>query len=274
MIANARMYSVSPTAGKAWGALLSALIAESGLPIVLIEHAPPEPIDALWRRTDKAAVFMCGLPFARSEPQSTLVAAPVPRPAEFAGEARYWSDFVVREGSPFADLEDTFGGRIAFTAADSQSGWVAALSHLQSMALPHRDPVFAEIVAPTITPLGALSAVIDGTADVAPIDAYALRLLCAHAPALTARVRIIGRTAPTPIPALVGSGAGLDALSAAFLNAHLNARLTSVLDELLLERFVRPDPSTYSVLNARYSAAMHYWRNRRLAAVTHPAFAL
>jgi len=98
-IANARMYTVSADAGAAWHALLSAIIAASGLPIAVIEHPAPAPLEDLWLRNDQAAVFMCGLPFSRARPAPVLVAAPVPAPADFGGEPRYWSDLVVRADS-------------------------------------------------------------------------------------------------------------------------------------------------------------------------------
>jgi ABC-type phosphate/phosphonate transport system substrate-binding protein len=180
MIANARMYSVSPEVGELWRALLSLITAKAGLSVTLIDHAEPAPLDELWSRTDQGAVFMCGLPFARAEPQPTLIAAPVPSPAEFEGEARYWSDLVVREDSDFRAVSDTYGGRIAFTVPGSQSGCVAALSYF--MSAEHELPLFREIIAPTVTPLGALSAVIRGAADIAPIDAYAFRLLARYRP--------------------------------------------------------------------------------------------
>jgi ABC-type phosphate/phosphonate transport system substrate-binding protein len=271
MIANARMYSVSPVAGALWRTLLSAVIARAGLAVTVIDHGEPAPIEDLWRRTDKGAVFMCGLPFSRAQPRPVLVAAPVPSPPEFGGQAQYWSDLVVRGDSDFHTVEDTFGKRIAFTVPDSQSGCVAALTYFMTADCGY--PLFGEVVAPTITPLGALNAVVRGAADVAPIDSYALRLLREYRPDLTAQVRIVGSTVPTPIPPLVASCEGVDALQSAFLEAHQNASIMGLMDQLLLERFTRPDPSSYAVLRDRYEAAMQYWNSHRLAGTTHPAFA-
>jgi ABC-type phosphate/phosphonate transport system substrate-binding protein len=279
MIANARMYSVSPEVAALWRALLSAIIAMAGLPITLIDHAEPAPIDELWRRTDKGAVFMCGLPFSHAEPPPVLVAAPVPSSPEFGGEAQYWSDLVVRTDSEFRAVPDTFGGRIAFTVPGSQSGCVAALSYF--MSANRQPPLFGEIIAPTVTPLGALSAVVHGAADIAPIDSYAFRLLQRYRPDLTSQVRIVGQTAHTPIPPLVGSlppltsaPGDLEALTATFLEAHRNASMMTLMDKLLLQRFTRPDSSSYRVLRDRFAATTRYWSLHRLAAVTHPAFAL
>jgi ABC-type phosphate/phosphonate transport system substrate-binding protein len=277
MIANARMYGVSPEVDLLWRELLCAIIDLAGLDVDVIDHAAPAPLEDLWNRPDIAAVFMCGLPFSRQTPQPVLVAAPVPSPAGFGDEARYWSEFVVRSDSLFRTVADTFGSRIAFTVPGSQSGCVAALSHFASLKAHVEGPLFAEIVAPTITPRGALEAVVSGTAEIAPIDSYAFSLLRAHRPDLTARVRVVGRTLATPIPPLVASpsptASGADAIASALMAAHLNPTLKPLMDRLLLRRFVRPDTADYDVLRERFATATQCWRARALAAVTHPAFA-
>jgi ABC-type phosphate/phosphonate transport system substrate-binding protein len=276
MIANARMYAVSPQAADLWRALLGALIEQAQLPIELIEHPPPLPIAALWARSDKAAVFMCGLPFSRAEPQPVLIAAPVPSPIEFGDRACYWSDLVVRADSALHAIRDTFGHRIAFTSPDSQSGYGAALSYLRSIGdvngVGDRFPLFSEIIAPQITPLGALRAVLNGFADVAPIDSYALRLLQRFRPELTSRVRIVGTTAATPIPPLVASHQGLAALQRAFLDAHRSASTKTLMDQLLLQRFEVPLAVSYDVLRRDFAAATQFWSEHALAAVVDPAF--
>jgi ABC-type phosphate/phosphonate transport system substrate-binding protein len=289
VIANARMYSVSAEAGTVWRELLSGIIAKAGVPVVVIDYPAPAPLEDLWLRTDQAAVFMCGLPYSRAEPRPVLIAAPIPSPAEFHGAPHYWSDFVVRKDSAFRTVQDAFGQRIAFTVPGSQSGCAAALTYLMAI---HRamqadaaaqavrcPPLFSEIIAPTITPMGALRAVVDGTADIAPIDSYALRLLRKYRPDLASAVRVVGQTVPTPIPPLVAAATSaspkeLAALQSAFLEAHQNAPLKAVLDELLLLGFTRPDSNAYAVLRERFDAATAYWRSHRLAAHTHPAFVL
>jgi ABC-type phosphate/phosphonate transport system substrate-binding protein len=270
LIANARMYSVSPEVASLWRELLSALLAHSGVAASVIDYPAPAPLADLWYRHDKAAVFMCGLPYSRAEPQPVLMAAPIPSAPEFHGQPQYWSDFVVREDSRFHTLEDTLGGRIALTVPDSQSGCLAALSHF--MSLPRREaPLFREVIAPTITPLGNLTAVVENAADVAPIDAYALRLLRAYRPGLTAKIRVVGKTVPTPIPPLVASQA-IPALQAAFLEAHRIDTIKYLMDKLLLQRFARPDAGAYAVLKEGFAAAAAYWRGHLLAATIHPAF--
>jgi ABC-type phosphate/phosphonate transport system substrate-binding protein len=296
MIANARMYSVSAEAGAVWRELLSGIIAQAGVPATVIDHPPPAPLEDLWLRTDQAAVFMCGLPYSRAKPRPILIAAPIPSPAEFHGAPYYWSDFVVRKDRAFRTVQDAFGRRIAFTVPGSQSGCVAALTYLMAAhrepaadAEPQppppetpasrRAPLFSEIIAPTITPMGALAAVVDGAADIAPIDSYALRLLRKFRPDLASAVRVVGQTLPTPIPPLVASATSASekeraALQTAFLEAHHSASLKSLMDELLLLGFAAPHSSAYAVLRERFDTATAYWSSHRLAAHSHPAFVL
>jgi hypothetical protein len=270
MIANARMYSVSAEAAGLWRSLLTAVIEHAGLDIKLIEHTAPTPINELWQRPDKAAVFMCGLPFSRSDPRPELIAAPVPSPPDFHGLPQYWSEMVVRKDSGYQTIQDTFAGRIALTVPDSQSGCAAALHYLMTAA--DRFPLYGEVTTPKVTPLGAMSAVIDGAADVAPIDSYAYCLLQKYRQDLTSQLRIIGRTVRTPIPPLVASTPGFDALQAAFLEAHRIATIAPLMAGLLLERFVRPDPASYDALRVNFETASRYWRTHPLAATVHPAF--
>jgi ABC-type phosphate/phosphonate transport system substrate-binding protein len=178
---------------------------------------------------------------------------------------------VVRKDSAFHRVQETFGGRIALTVPGSQSGCLAALYYL--MTLADRSPLYREVISPQVTPLGAMCAVIDGAADVAPIDSYAYRLLQKYESPLTSQLRIIGRTTPTPIPPLVASNPGVGALKAALLDAHRIAALTPLLSGLLLERFASPDPATYDALRLNFETAGRYWREHRLAAKLHPEFA-
>jgi ABC-type phosphate/phosphonate transport system substrate-binding protein len=275
MIANARMYSVDPTVAALWRALLTAVIHEASAPITLLEYPAPAPLEALWQRPDLGAVFMCGLPFSRATPQPLLIAAPVPSPAEFADTPTYWSVFVVRQDSGYRSVADTFGGRVAFTVPDSQSGYAAALSYLLDIASQHEtgQPLFDEIVAPTVTPTGALEAVIRGDADIAPVDAYAFHLLQRYRPDWTEQVRVVGETARTSIPPLVGTSTDCPALQRVFLEAHRHEATRSLMDDLLIRRFAAPEVASYDVLRNRFEVATRFWGSRPLARRIHPAFA-
>jgi ABC-type phosphate/phosphonate transport system substrate-binding protein len=265
------MYSVLPAAGESWRRLLGAISESAGVPLSYVEHPPPAPIGELWSRQDLGAVFMCGLPYARSVPRPAIVAAPVPSRPGFGGKPQYWSELVVRADSRFGVIEDTFGHRIALTAMESQSGCLAALYYL--MAAGGSASLYREVIEPRVTPVGAMTAVIEGLADVAPIDAYAFSLAQQYMPKLTTQLRTVARTPPTAIPPIVSSRPVQPSLESAFVEAHKNASMAALMADLQLERFVRPDPEAYDVLKRRFDAAITFWRQHPFACTVHPAFA-
>jgi ABC-type phosphate/phosphonate transport system substrate-binding protein len=271
MIANARMYSVTPPVAALWRSLLGTILAGTDTRVEIVDHAPPAPISELWQRPDKAAVFMCGLPWSLAAPQPGLVAAPVPSPETFAGQPCYWSDIVVRADSPIQAIEQTFGQRLALTTPESQSGYAALLHAL--IPFGGSAPLYREIIEPRFTPLGALTAVIERKAEVAPIDSYAFALLSKHAPDLTAQVRVIMRTEPTAIPVLVASGPASSAITAAFLQAHEVPAAAPLMGQLLIDRFARPESGAYDALKERFQTMAAFWRRHPLAEKAHPLFA-
>lgn len=270
-IVNARMYSVTPEVGALWRRLLEHVTARVGEGVEVVDHAPPAPISELWQRSDKADVFMCGLPYSLATPRPVLVAAPVPSPSAYGDRPRYWTDFVVRADSRFETLEQTFGHRAAFTATESQSGFAAPLHALMSYG--ERAPLYREIIEPRLTPMGALTAVTENRADVAPLDSYALALLQKHAPALTSRVRVIASTEPTAIPVLVASASPPAGLADSIFGLGDDPAVRPVLDELLIRRFTRPDEREYDALRERFVTVRSFWRRHPLATVIHSAFA-
>jgi ABC-type phosphate/phosphonate transport system substrate-binding protein len=270
------MYSIVPAAGECWRQLLEGISEGAGVPLKYLEHRAPEPISDLWRREDLGAVFMCGLPFARSVPRPPVVAVPVPASPSFEEQPRYWSDLVVRANSHFQSFEDTFGHRVALTTLDSHSGCLALLHHLMEASVTGERgnrALYQRVIEPRLTPLGAMTAVIDGLAEVAPIDSFAFSLAEKYIPDLTAKLRVIGRTQSTPIPPLVSSLPVHPALESAFLEAHTKPSMASLMAKLQISRFVRPDPDGYDVLKRRFDAALTFWHQQPFATSVHPAFA-
>jgi ABC-type phosphate/phosphonate transport system substrate-binding protein len=101
--------------------------------------------------------------------------------------------------------------------------------------------------------------VIEGRADVGPVDGYALDLLRRHGDARVKRVRVVATTVAAPSAPLVASpmvdGAARERLTTALLEAHTAAEIAATLDELLLARFVRVTPADLDVFLERARAA-------------------
>ena len=189
LVANARMYSVTPAVSAAWRALFAWAAGEAGVPLAYLDHAAPAPLEDLWARDDLGAAFMCGFPFASAARKPALLAAPVPSPARYGGAPRYCTDLIVRADSRFARLRDTFGGRIGWTVGHSQSGYNAVRHHLLGQQGP--QPLYTQWVGPLVTPRRVIDAVLDNTVDVGPLDSYVHDLLKRHDPETASKLRVV-----------------------------------------------------------------------------------
>jgi ABC-type phosphate/phosphonate transport system substrate-binding protein len=108
--------------------------------------------------------------------------------------------------------------------------------------------------------------VLDGRADVGPVDAYGLDLLRRHGAERAKRVRVVATTLEAPSAPLVASR-GIDVatrrrITEALLAAHQAPELASTLDELLIARFTDADPDAFEVMleRQRHAEAAGYAR--------------
>jgi len=259
LVASARMYAWAPSLGAAWRRLLSRVASRAGVDLAVMDERDPTPLDELWARPDMGCVFMCGYPWALRRDRPHLLAAPVPAPPRYGGRAVYVTDFIVRADSAYARLEETFGKTIAYSTEHSHSGYNAPRYHLLGYLTPERRALYGSVIGPLVRQRPVLDAVVDGRADVAAIDGYALDLLRRHAPEIADRVRVIDTTIPAPSAPLVASpdvpADKCEALTLALLAVHAVPDMRATLDELLLSRFARTEPKDFDVFLDRERAA-------------------
>jgi hypothetical protein len=74
------------------------------------------------------------------------------------------------------------------------------------------------------------------------------------------------------VPLLVSSGSASAAVSEAFLSAHEKPAVAALMDQLLLDRFARPERSAYDGLKERHLTMQAFWRRHPLAKTAHPLF--
>jgi ABC-type phosphate/phosphonate transport system substrate-binding protein len=204
-IANARMYAVAPPAETAWQSLIAHVAADAGVKLDYTPYPAPLPLEDLWRRPDLGLVQMCGYPIALGIADVVPIAAPIPALPWAGGRALYRSDLIVRADSPFRRLEDSFGHRTGWTVRHSHSGFNAWRHHL----LPHwrGAPLYAEAKGDLVTARRVLDAVLDGSIDIGPLDAYWHALIARHRPDLTAGIRVLANTDLAPMPTFVAAPA-------------------------------------------------------------------
>jgi ABC-type phosphate/phosphonate transport system substrate-binding protein len=262
LLANARMYSVSPAVAAAWRELLEWVLAQAELPWSVVDHPAPKPLVELWERPDLGCALMCGLVHTLSFPRATPIAAPVVTQSRYRGLPIYFTDIVVRASSPFETLEDTFGSRVGYTVKDSHSGYVALREHLLPHRLARGAPLYRDVVGSLINPRGVVDALLTGRIDVGPIDSYAHDLMRKAEPRLARELRTVATTAPTPIPMFVAT-APLDEvlvqkLQDAFAQVAHADRLVALRDTLLLSKLAVPQTKDYETFHARSAASDRY----------------
>lgn len=223
MIANARMYAVTPTVEAAWRTLIGHVTDEAGSTLDYLPYPAPQPLEPLWRRPDLGCVLMCGFPIALGLAEVQPIAAPIPAAPWAEGRPVYRTDLIVRADNPARVLQDTFGGTLGWTVEHSHSGFNALRHHLLAYRTPDRPQPFARVSGPLVTARAVLDGVLDGTITVGPLDGYWHLLIRQHAPDLLAGVRVLDSTQTAPMPAFVMAAsrpqAERDRLAAAFVAA-------------------------------------------------------
>ncbi len=256
LIANARMYAVDAATAAAWSALFERISSLSGLALHVIAHAAPAPLEELWRRDDLGLAFICGYPFASGDFAVKPVAAPVPASGD--GRPFYATHLVVRADSGIASLPDSFGRRIGWTVAHSQSGFNAVRTHLLA-DWRKRGPLYDESIGPLQTPRRVIEAVLADKIDIGPLDSYFYDLLLAAEPETAAHLRIVATTQPRPMPLLVASQTVGDDVVAVLRQVLVSAAADplerEILARLRLSGFAAVAPQSYRVLIREAEAA-------------------
>ena len=252
-VANARMYSATPAVKADWKQLIYGVLEQAGLPWEVIDYDAPAPLSMLWARDDLGLAMMCGLPFAQRSLRPTLIAAPVPSPVRYAGKPVYFTDIVVRADSPHQTLEDTFGGVIGYTLADSMSGGVALRCYLEGFRRPERPQLYQKTIGGFVNARNVIEALVAGVIDAGPLDSYYHDLLKRNDPDFAAQVRLVASTAAMPIPPLVAtavlSDIEISRLRGALLTVGTTPELLPILERLQLSGFALAEPDSYDVLS-------------------------
>jgi ABC-type phosphate/phosphonate transport system substrate-binding protein len=241
LIANARMYAVTPTVEALWQTLIEQIVMDAGIELHYLAYPAPQPLEALWTRPDLGCVLMCGYPIALRLAPVQPLAAPILAMPWAHGRAAYRSDLIVRRDAPFKTLEDTFGHRAAWTVRHSHSGFNAFRHHLLRYRSGERTSLYAEMLPDLVTARAILDGVRSGRFEVGPLDGYWHWLIAQHAPDLVEGIRIIDSTALAPVPAFVAAaGVAQDvvqALQSAFMAAVQRPWFRTVAEPLGLLGF-------------------------------------
>lgn len=146
----------------------------------------------IWQSPDLLFAQTCGMPLRKLlHPNVTLIGTP-DYGLTGAAPGFYYSALVVSADADGKTPADFAGGRFAYNQAISQSGWAGPMAYLDQQGI-----AFGGFVETGGHAASAL-AVAGGRADMTGLDVLTWTLLCEHSPGLTARLRVIDTTPPTP----------------------------------------------------------------------------
>ena len=252
LVANARMYGVNERVAELWQRLFQWVADEARVAITYVAHAPPEPIETLWCRSDLGCAFMCGYPFAtwasKTIARPRVLAAPLPISTRYRAEPVYCTDVVVRADSSYASIDALGDAPFGFTVEHSQSGFRAPRKMFDRFVRKNA----MRFIGPLHTPRGVVDALFDRRIEAGPLDAYWHDLLCLHEPETAARLRTIATTPMTPIPPLVCAAAvppaSRQSVTDALLRVASDPALAELRDALLLRGFTSIAEDDYRIL--------------------------
>jgi phosphonate transport system substrate-binding protein len=204
--------------------------------------------------------FLCGLPYvklARLNPAPILpVAAPVLSGERFGGRPVYFSDVIVKRGSPYRSFADLEGCSWSFNDPDSQSGygitryWLAKMGKSQNF--------FGKVIEAGFHQK-SIELVRNGEIDASAIDCQVLAVAMRERPELVDELEVIDALGPSTIQPVVGSTRlprGLVAdLRAAFLELGSSTEARKHLAYGFLEGFVAVTDEDYEDIRRMEEAA-------------------
>ncbi|MEL7464254.1 MAG: PhnD/SsuA/transferrin family substrate-binding protein [Pseudomonadota bacterium] len=199
---------------------------------------------SVWRDPSLCLGQTCGLPFAaKLAGDVALLGAPVYDLAD-CPRGTYRSEVIVRADDPAPDLAALRGARFAFNMRESQSGWACFAAQIEDPAA-----YFGELIQ-TGAHRASVRAVAGGAADAACIDAVAWRLAERHDADLTAGLRVIHRTAPTPGLPFITAPRPEETLARMRLviETAIETQPPLVRDALFLNGFAKKRPEDYAPL--------------------------
>lgn len=265
--ASLPMYNLPEMRGvnASFWAALRGLLAEAGLgdlPEALQFDRPPIPAEisseVLFSQT-------CGYPLETIF-SGQAIRLGTPCYAAFGCDGpTHCGLFVVPAGSPARELRDLRGGVFLLNHRHSNSGMNLPRRALAEIA--ERRPFFAQVVETGSQP-GNLDRIAGGQADATAVDCVTYAFWRCWRPEMAQRVRVLGRTRPSPAIPFVTSAATpqatVELLRAALRTLAHEPRYAAIRQELMLADIV-------DVPDAAYRGLLDY--EREAAELGYPALA-
>lgn len=242
--------------------LVAYLGERLGTPAVLVQRGSYEQMSELLARGEVDVAFTCGLPYVIDHERFGLELLVAPE--VYSGPV-YYSYVIVPADSPLGSFDELRGRTYAFSDPLSNSGWLVPVYDLARLGTTP-DAFFRRTIF-TRSHAASVEAVAVKFVEGASVDSYVYDYLASTRPELVARTKVIGRSAPHPIPPVVvrpGLAPELKArLRAVFLEMDRDERGRVLLAGIGFKRFVAATDASFDgiremrrVVSERRAAAL------------------
>ncbi len=229
---------------KTYQDFLRYLGAQLDRPVELVQRKSYAEVNDLIRAGGIDLAFVCSEAYVQGQQDfgMELLAAP-----EVRGEALYRSYLIVPADSPVERLDQLQGKIFAFTDPDSNSGRLVPTYLLWQMGQTPEG--FFRRVVYTYSHDNSIKAVADKLVDGASVDSLVYDYLLSQTPEFAEHTRVIWRSEPfgSP-PVVVHPRLSMDLkerLRKILLGMDADPRGRTILEGLMIDRFVVPDQAAY-----------------------------
>ncbi len=251
---------VSESGVGAYKQIARYLARKTGIETEFVDGLAYSTINSMIEDGTLNSGFICGLPYVllhdRPSPAAQPLAAPIRKGARYKGEPRYYSDLIVRKESPYQRLQELKGRTYVYNDEISNAGYNMPRYRLLQLGLT--DGFFGKVLR-SGSHEESIRMVATGEADASFVDSLVLDYDREKGLGHAQEVRVIESVGPSTVGPLVVSTripAELrDKLQRELLRMHEDPEGRRLLDEALLERFVRVDDASYADVRSMKEAA-------------------
>ena len=173
----------------------------TGLQTELVSGLPPSEQEQMVQQGQIQVVYTCGLPYVRkadqNPPQLQVMVAPVLTAKRYHNQAVYFSDVIVRTGTPYHSLAGLQGATFAYNEVHSLSGYISMCYRLLTLG---ETPAFFDQWVPSGSHANSMDLVEQGQVDAAAIDSVVLAMELVQKPERVKCFRVVEKLGPRPMP--------------------------------------------------------------------------